>query len=200
MYFFSHVLIAKGLYRFLSEEVVVDRKAFIYGNVKPDLPTHKHGHHTLDKYLDTVNSYSEELMDDEVAVREFSVRLGEICHYVCDFFCYYHLEEEIHNKRLRHFLYELKLHHQLKHDWKRNKIKVESSGLEPKKDIGYIISEMRRNYFEQPCMINRDIEYAFLTTVRICESIIFYMEYSADLASMAERAIGNVLVPEGGNV
>lgn len=39
--------------------------------------------------------------------KEYSIILGEICHYLCDFFCYYHTSSFLHDKSLKHVGYEL---------------------------------------------------------------------------------------------
>ena len=113
MYFFTHLMISKLLYQHFSNEFELNKRAFAYGNIKPDLPSSLRNHHTLENCLFTTCEYSSQLMNEPVSLIHFSTQMGEICHYICDFFCYYHLNEEIHNKNLHHFFYEVSLHHEL---------------------------------------------------------------------------------------
>ncbi|SHO48235.1 zinc dependent phospholipase C family protein [Anaerocolumna xylanovorans] len=197
MYFFTHLFISKVLYRHFLPEVELDRRSFSYGNIKPDLPSRSRNHHTLENCLFTVCDYSKELMEEEVTLEYLSARLGEICHYVCDFFCYYHLNEQIHNRRLHHFFYEVGLHYKLRSIWHKHKIQITSSMLEPRKDISSIILEMRKSYFSQtPCM-KRDIDYALMTSVWACESILYFMKYPSGLTGGLKPAICSLLTAEG---
>jgi len=200
MYFFTHLFISKILYQHFAGEVELDKRAFTYGNIKPDIPSPDRNHHTLENCLSTVCDYSDRLMDDEVTLLEFSVRLGEICHYVCDFFCYYHLNEEIHNKRFHHFLYELRLHIELFRIRFKKRYKIMASGMGPRKDIQLIILEMRKAYFLEPQCMRRDIDYAFSAAVWTCESIIYHLKYSSILAKEAELALYSLLTVEGGRL
>lgn len=174
MYFFTHLYMAKVLYRHFAEEVKLDKHAFSYGNIKPDLPSHTRNHHTLDNCLVTVCNKAEQLMEEELSIEIFSVLLGEICHYVCDFCCYYHVNEELHDKSLQHFIYELKLHRKLTKD----KYKIAPSITWLRKDIKSIVLEMRKAYNAAPCSMQRDIDYAFTTAVKVCESIFYFMMVS----------------------
>jgi hypothetical protein len=144
--------------------------------------------------------YSNQLMDNEVPVEDFSVRLGEICHYVSDFFCYYHLSEDLYNRKLHHFFYEIRLHIGLFRLRNKRRYELLPSKKEPRKNIYSIILETRKAYFSQPQCLKRDIDYAFLATVWICESIIYFKKYSSDLAKEAEQALDEFLIAEGGNL
>ncbi len=200
MFFFTHLFISKVLYKHFSKDVELDKQAFSYGNIKPDLPSAKRNHHTLENYLYTVCDYSNQLMDNELSTEDFSVRLGEICHYVSDFFCYYHLNEEIHNKKLHHFFYEIRLHmglFQLRHT---KNYELLPSKKEPRKNIYSIVLDMRKVYLSHPKCFQLDIEYAFLTSVWVCESIIYFNKYSSDVAKEAQKAFEANLFAKGGNL
>lgn len=200
MFFFTHLFISKVLYQHFAKEVELDQRAFSYGNIKPDLPSAQRNHHTLEKCLYTVCDYSNQLMDNELSIEDFSIRLGEICHYVSDFFCYYHLNEDLHNRKLHHFFYEIRLHmglFQLRHA-KKNELLP--SKKEPRKNIHSIILEMRKSYLSKPKCFERDIEYALLANVWICESIVYFNKYSSDVAKEAEQALNAIMLVKGGDL
>ena len=180
MYFFTHLFIAKALHQQLIGEIELDQQAFSYGNIKPDLPSPARVHHTMENCLPTVLELANYLMAEEVQLEEFSVILGEICHYVSDFFCYYHLNEELHNKKLKHVLYEFKLHHELYRLRFTRKITMKTTGLDPQENIEAIIKNMREDYFSQPLTLKRDLDYAFMTAALICKAI----QYNKSLPSL----------------
>lgn len=198
MYFFTHLMISKLLYQHLSNETDLNKRAFAYGNIKPDLPSPLRNHHTLENCLFTTCEYSSQLMSEPLPSAHFSTRMGEICHYICDFFCYYHLNEEIHNKNLHHLFYEISLHHELLRLLLKNKIKVVPSFQEPRKGINSIILEMRKAYYSKPPCKKRDIDYAIQTSVWACESIIHYLKYSSIPLNEAELETYSLLTLEGG--
>ncbi len=166
----THIAMSKILYSNLSSIMNLDRKAFVYGNMKPDL-THKllRNPHTLENYFLIVCGSAEKLMYERVTLHEFSLELGEICHYVCDFFCQYHLDDELFHKFREHFIYELKLHFVLlKNSSKFNK-KPETKAV--KQNISSIIKELRKEYSDSPAAMEKDLEYAFMAATCICESV-----------------------------
>lgn len=196
MYFFTHLLMSKALYQHFAEEVKLDKRAFSYGNIKPDLPSPTRNHHTLDNCLATVCDKANQLMEEEVSIKDFSVLLGEICHYVCDFCCYYHFDEELHNKKFQHFSYELKLHWKLCID----SYMLTPSKMQPRKDINSIVLEMRNTYSATPQSMQRDIDFAFTTAVWTCESIIYFIKYTSEIAEEAELALYSFLLEKGGSL
>ncbi len=200
MYFFTHLFISKVLYQHFAGEVELNKRAFAYGNIKPDLPSSQRIDHTLENYLFAVCDLTNQLMHEELPAEEFSVHLGEICHYICDFFCYYHVKEELYDKKLHHFLYELKLHHKLLHINLKQRFKVLPSKMEPSQDIYSIVLEMRKAYSSQPKSMMRDIEYAFSTAVWVCESIIYFLKYSSNLTKESEAELYSLLAEEGGSL
>jgi hypothetical protein len=200
MYFFTHIYMAKILYHHLAEEIPLDKRAFAYGNIKPDLPSPQRKNHTLENYLAQACICAEQLMEEEVDVKDFSVNLGVVCHFVCDFFCYYHLEDEIHDRKLKHFLYELTLHWKL-HRMGHRRVRLLISGKkEPRRDLEDMIFSMRADYMQQPHLMKKDIQYALVTARWACDSILYYKKYTSELAKEVEQAIGALLVTEGGSI
>ena len=76
MYFFTHLIISKVLYQHFSKEMELDKRAFAYGNIKPDCPTPQRNHHTLENCFFTVCDYSNILIDEKVSIKNRSIRLG----------------------------------------------------------------------------------------------------------------------------
>ena len=177
MNLFTHIAISKLLYRELKDMVQLDKNSFSYGNIKPDIV--KRGMnkpHTLENYLTVVCEKSEELIHTEYSIQDFSIRLGEICHYVCDFFCQYHLKDEILLSIREHSVYELKLHFKMKKITQNIDLKLGTKQLS--RDICTMIKELRKEYLSCAPDMKKDIEYAFQATAWICESLSYF--YAVD--------------------
>ncbi|MBH1939992.1 zinc dependent phospholipase C family protein [Mobilitalea sibirica] len=197
MFFFSHIFISKILRQHLIDMVELDEKLFSFGNVKPDIaPDDIRKPHTLDNYLFTVCDRSNLLMHDKLTREEFSVTLGEVCHYVCDFFCYFHVNEQLHKKKLSHFLYEFRLHMELLYLRYKHNISLKHNNKEPRKSISSIIMEMQKEYISTPKSYKRDIEYALTASLWICETIIYFRYQTVPFLLVNE--IKHTLIPVTG--
>ncbi len=160
----THITISKILYNNLNSIMDLDKGAFVYGNIKPDL-THKllRNPHTLENYFLIVCNSAERLMNNKLSLQEFSFELGEICHYVCDFFCQYHLGDELFHKFREHFIYELKLHFVLLKNSSIINISPKTSAV--RQNISSIIKELRKEYSANPAAMKKDLEYSFMATM-----------------------------------
>lgn len=178
MYFFSHLYISRILYRNFKKEVNLSKWAFAYGNVKPDLPPACFkDRHTLENYLFIVYDNANQLINNDLDLKEFSVKLGEVCHFVCDFFCYYHLNEQLHKRIFSHLFYELLLHLKLCVYRIRKKIQLPEIRTSPK-GFASIIFEMRREYFSEIRSVKKDIDFAISAALSIFQRILYSKKYS----------------------
>jgi len=113
---FSHILIGKLLYVYMKSEygICLDRKSFVRGNYLPDFSI---GLVTSPHYI----KYKLKFVEREIAAlserhfmsadigKENSRRLGIICHYIADFFCFAH-SERFCESMAAHVDYERRLH------------------------------------------------------------------------------------------
>jgi hypothetical protein len=172
---FTHILISKILYKHLVKKIDLDKSAFIFGNIKPDLTSKCFIiPHTLDNYLLIVCDQANKLISKETSLKEFSMNLGEMCHYLCDFFCFYHFNQTLYNKLFFHFIYEVYLHVKLYNIIFTRKLRLDSNIHVPRKNISSIVLTNRKNYFSRPSDIQRDIFYAFSTAIWSCESVFYF--------------------------
>lgn len=99
---------------------LIDGKSFLKGNVLPDIsPKYRLKKHSRKQfeniikekivYLTDLNSYN---VINNLGKEKFSIELGVICHFLCDFFSLPHDEEWGFKESvtLKHVLYEKKLH------------------------------------------------------------------------------------------
>lgn len=182
MNFLTHIAISKIVYSNIKTKVDLNKYAFIFGNVKPDLSSNiKKNPHILDNHLSNVCGCSSELMEGKESLRDFSIELGQICHYVCDFFCQYHLDLLIFNNLRDHFFYELKLQYVLNkmtRNGRSHTILMKNKAA--RKDIESIIFEMRNSYMSEVSSVSKDISYAISTAIWVCESISYYLVKSTE--------------------
>ena len=109
----SHTRVANLLLAYVKSTygVSFDENAFRYGNLKPDLTgtylTKRHYPSIMfDEVMDKIRTFLKKYTIEEHNGKDLSIDLGEICHYLTDFFCYPH-NDDIYNKSLlAHYIYE----------------------------------------------------------------------------------------------
>lgn len=180
----THVTIALILYGHFKKKMKLDKTSFIYGNIKPDL-SYKliKKAHIMENHFRNVCESSKALMEKPMDREKFSVELGQICHYVSDFFCKYHLNREVFHKFGGHFLHEVRLQFLL---WKLLiKEKLLLINKKERRNIASILLEMRSNYDVESSAPEKDLTYAISTALWIGESVAYFLNQPAE--SVMER-------------
>lgn len=171
----THLLISNILYKYLwtNMNFKLDKVAFAYGNIKPDfIDKDIRCPHTLDESLHSVNKYSEKLMKEKLSIKEFSIALGVICHFICDYFCLYHRDGNDKKGIFQHLYYELILHIKLITLLLRGKIRLNNNET-PENSIEAIALRLQERYNLEPKGLNRDINYALLAATEISKLIVY---------------------------
>lgn len=120
MFINTHLLIAQSIVDNLdkNKSFFLSEKNFIYGNIKPDLPSRYYlRKHYLEESLDMIFSKVKYLCSLSInslskyfSISRFSQELGVICHFLCDFFCVPHsFRWEFKHSMKDHILYETEL-------------------------------------------------------------------------------------------
>lgn len=112
----SHTRVANLLLAYIKSEygISFDENAFRYGNLKPDLTgtylTKRHYPSIMfDEVMDKIRTFLKKYTIEQYNGKDLSIDLGEICHYLTDFFCYPH-NDDIYNKSLlAHYIYEKRI-------------------------------------------------------------------------------------------
>jgi|GEM_PF-1255441 hypothetical protein len=201
MNIFTHLAISSAILDFVDNntDVRLDRKAFKYGSIKPD----------IDHRLSSVPHYKDYVMDYLVTeiksllnmkinsncTEVFSEKLGLITHYLSDFFCFAH-SEYFRGSILAHYFYEFRLSVYCR----RNKIKVDENLIYRLFNIGsdYIsicrnIEGMQKDYLKAGSRfaLTRDIWYTMEMTISFCISAIntcLINEMQNDIAGIKIRS------------
>lgn len=112
----THQLIAANIFEIVKSElgIELDYDGLRYGSILPDIhPLLTFVPHFFDGSIDLVEKRIMYLENscfnyDLRKIKRFSVRLGIIIHFICDYFCVAHNEKR-YNNLYQHYLYELKL-------------------------------------------------------------------------------------------
>ncbi|MEA4893833.1 MAG: zinc dependent phospholipase C family protein [Oscillospiraceae bacterium] len=113
---YSHIMIGEIVYEHLKKEhgIHLEKDSFIKGNIIPDFSYYAIVHpHFMNLSLGFVQAEIETLsktyLKSALVGSDYSYRLGIICHYYADFFCYAHSS---HYKQIivNHLKYEHLLH------------------------------------------------------------------------------------------
>ena len=116
---YSHLHVSRIVRRYIQREfgVHLPVMTFAYGNMRPDFsPKCKQiPHYKKDMYENIRQEISDLANCEKEKMNRFVLaeRLGVICHYLCDFFCYAHSEKFTGSLR-EHFKYESLLNHYIK--------------------------------------------------------------------------------------
>lgn len=116
---FSHIALGKLLCAYVEREyaITLDKTSFVRGNYLPDfslgLITQPHYlKYRLGFVLHEMTALCVRRDAPEAAGRDYSLRLGVLCHYIADFFCFAHSEDFTQNMAV-HVDYEQRLHRYL---------------------------------------------------------------------------------------
>ncbi|MBL4936630.1 zinc dependent phospholipase C family protein [Clostridium sp. YIM B02515] len=170
----SHILIANLVYKYIlkSTNFILDLPAFSYGNIRPDLDKgYIKCEHTLEDSLEMINIYSEDIINSNISVKDFSMALGIICHFVSDYFCIYHTKEYWKKDKLGHGTYEVTLHTKLLSMFLTGSIDLR---YKCKKEVSIknLILKIRKKYYLEPQGIMTDINYSLIAASSVCEFIV----------------------------
>ncbi len=112
-----HTRVATFMLPYIEEQtgIALDQSAFFYGNLKPDLTgTYLTVRHypslMLEEVIARMYKFCERYtIDDACTSNDFVVDLGEICHYITDFFTYPHNDDIYTKNLLQHYMYEKRM-------------------------------------------------------------------------------------------
>lgn len=109
----SHTTVAHYLLDYVekTDGVSFDRKAFCFGNLKPDLKgeylTKRHYPSLMfDEVMQRIRDFVKRFCICENNGAKISEELGVICHYITDFFSFPHNDDIYEHGLLAHYIYE----------------------------------------------------------------------------------------------
>ena len=109
----SHTTVARYLLDYVekTDGVSFDRKAFCFGNLKPDLKgeylTKRHYPSLMfDEVMQRIRDFVQNFCICQRNGAKLSEELGVICHYITDFFSFPHNDNIYEHGLLAHYIYE----------------------------------------------------------------------------------------------
>lgn len=170
----THILIANIVYKYILNKThfKLEYMTFAYGNIVPDFDKNNFKFdHTVEGSLNIINKNAFELMKSHASIDEFSMALGVICHFVCDYFCLHHTKDYWKQDPLGHLIYEVSLHLNLLKCLIDRNLNI-SYKCKKEKDLMTMVMKLRKKYAKEPKGLMADINYSIIAATSICELII----------------------------
>jgi len=166
----NHLYMARIVYRYLRKRYgyKMNRSEFLMGNIAPDFyPNVVLKPHTIANYSDKIKRELWLLYNahDNYKQRpEYFLRLGRVCHYVSDFFCYPHNVKFCGTSR-EHFKYEYRLSRHCKQNIKKLYA------------IDFLPAIPKKTDFESFVSMLLDMHKYFVENEKSCSADLFYAVY-----------------------
>lgn len=173
----THRLIGENIYKsvLLNNKIRLDKRWLIWGSVLPDLmPKYMKQKHFFSVSYDYILNMIEKLYNDSnnISMKEFSIRLGIITHYVSDFFCTPHNDRAYyHNHIKEHMQFETKLHLLFKKQRDVQLLDIPRVDTINYESIKSIIDEMHTEYESKGVSYENDL-YSTLNAVDTLSSLM----------------------------
>ena len=193
----SHIRVANLLMDYVEQTcgVTFDQSGFIYGNLKPDLTgtylTKRHNPSIMmDEVMEKIRTFTRKYTIGRTNGRELSVDLGEICHYMTDFFTYPHNDDIYEHNLLAHYVYEKRVALVIRRRMTEDKFEKWASPIIPPTTVDTLvnrISTMHEAYrtSTKPHGINDDLQH-ICSRYRITQKTAFTGGFSVFQAQKDE--------------
>ncbi|MDO4287130.1 MAG: zinc dependent phospholipase C family protein [Eubacteriales bacterium] len=181
----SHTTVAHYLLDYVekTDGVSFDRKAFCFGNLKPDLKgeylTKRHYPSLMfDEVMQRIRDFIQRFHICEMNGAKLSEELGVICHYITDFFSFPHNDDIYHGNLMAHYIYEKQTSMTIY--WRINKTKFDNWAREmwnripqtPDALIAFLIEQHRSYVAQASHSINDDISHICRVLATVVCSLI----------------------------
>jgi hypothetical protein len=172
----SHISLAGFLVKGLDDATLSRRwKAFYVGSLLPDCrPSFLTRRHEYEETIDLVEKKIRRLVGEKdwkpVDSMRYMVDLGQVCHYLADYFTYPH-NQNYPGSLKDHCLYEKYLKFQLRSYIREGDAvfcKDQAGALASADDILKFIRENHKAYVQDPRSVEEDCEYI----TRVCSQVL----------------------------
>ncbi|WP_432401389.1 zinc dependent phospholipase C family protein [Wukongibacter sp. M2B1] len=183
----THLLIGENVYKYIKKNLnmELDKKRFLYGNIKPDVVFRlsSRSHRIKDSLGFVLEEIERLIRAKNISLDQFSVDLGVISHFVSDFFCSPHFyERPEYDDIVKHLYYELSLHNRFRKIVQANNEDFFQEEINNFKNKTYleIIHLLKESYIKNMISIKNDISHALraskVITKKIIEDSMFYKQ------------------------
>ena len=180
----SHIRVANLLMDYVEQTcgVTFDQSGFLYGNLKPDLTgtylTKRHNPSIMmDEVMDKIRTFTQKYTIAPTNGHDLSVDLGEICHYMTDFFTYPHNDDIYEHNLLAHYIYEKRVALVIRRRMTEASFEEWASPIIPPATVDALLNRISTMHdaYRAPGRrhgINDDLEHICLATATVVLSII----------------------------
>jgi hypothetical protein len=169
----THSEIGKFLYLYILQktQLTINKKSFVYGNIKPDIDKKlRNIPHRINNLIIFLEVEIQNLLSENNSVDEFSEKLGMVCHFLSDSFCSFHFYDKLWKKNIfEHIIYEIKLHYISKtvlKEFSYNNLLIQNT-----KDLNIIYKILENDYTKEKEKMSNDIKYALTFSILVINSI-----------------------------
>lgn len=177
----SHHALGHLLYQTLAAEgICLDRELFVLGNLLPDyMPELILFPHFTARCQREIGLFSDVLasqsLDDAREIpAEYALRLGILCHYIADYYCFAHSRAFGKNMR-KHGAYERGLNEHF-----RMHYSAKECALPPRapvrctsgRDVARSVARLRHGYLAAPRSYETDLRYAFTACLDAIRALV----------------------------
>lgn len=180
----THWVFSKLLYQahIQGSERFISKMAFRYGNIRPDIhPSYSKVDHTIEETFEIVTELSNRLQNEKLNRYQFSVVLGMMSHYLCDYFCLYHSDAYIRKSIIEHIQYEIRVHFKLINLMKSKQLKPPVGSNLYLENMETVILKAQINYFQSEHNHVKDIDFALKNAGAMIQAAIW--DYQARMES-----------------
>ena len=185
----SHISLAKYIVEDVRvPELEAHRKAFYLGSILPDCkPSFLTQRHEFDRTFDMVKERICDLSEDRELVRRnaraYMRHLGEVIHYIADYFTFPH--NETYDGNLKdHCYYEKDLKFRLREYVKSGKVfweQHEEEGLKTPEAVVSFIQTMHREYVSRKRNVEEDCRYIVRVCLLVVQAILRLIGVGAEI-------------------
>lgn len=179
----THRVVGQFLYQQLSpsNQRLVQKQRFVYGNVKPDISKKylQMSHYHRDNE-EIIFKMLNDLLTTQASIREFSENLGVLIHFFCDYTCIYHANDYLYENHsiAKHLRYELMLHRYAVKKLEKLKT-VETIPFESVDEIQKYVSQLTNRLNQVPLTrsVSEDFEEMMVLSLSVMQYIINQYEF-----------------------
>ncbi|MEE0880468.1 MAG: zinc dependent phospholipase C family protein [Turicibacter sp.] len=179
----THRVVGEFLYQQLSpsNQRLVQKQRFVYGNVKPDISKKylQMSHYHRDNE-EIIFKMLNDLLTTQASIREFSENLGVLIHFFCDYTCIYHANDYLYENHsiAKHLRYELMLHRYTVKKLEKLKT-VETIPFESVDEIQKYVSQLTNRLNQVPLTrsVSEDFEEMMVLSLSVMQYIINQYEF-----------------------
>ncbi len=177
---------AKDIAKYLAESNInISKNWLMFGSIKPDFTNDSVSHFKKDNLTNFCQKYFDlQELNPEENLRDFSLKLGELFHYIADYFCQAHNEAELINKKLSHFKYEWQLNKFAKKLFERSSIdKLSDDGVYDMR-LSNFINYKHQDYLKRKQSFKNDLDFTFKVCILMTKKLVKEISYNNNFVAI----------------